>query len=143
MFIPIPDFQDQCVILKGPSRSFWICHHNLFEEVAAESGKEMGRFTKNAFKHDAIGINQSEERKWVYHLFIWPLGTCLDNNIFSGYSETCKADFFAHKLKGDHAMNPFRKDMNAITISWTVGISGGHHFEDDDEVSNTDMTSLF
>eukprot|EP00957_Ditylum_brightwellii_P171357 13044466-Ditylum_brightwellii.AAC.1 len=110
---------------KGPLRSHWICDHKIFGELAAESGKQIDKFTTRAIKHDALGIKQSPECNWSYHLFIWLISTLLDNSIFLGNPETCKTEVFIPKLRKDHDSNPFKADMNAITICWTVGVSDG------------------
>ena len=98
---------------------------------------------KKAFSCDAIGINSSEVRKWSYHLFVWPVGTCLDNNIFSGNSEHCKGEVSALKLEADHASNPFKNNMNGIAVTWKIGVVGGEHFEDDGDILKTDLLSMF
>eukprot|EP00957_Ditylum_brightwellii_P154255 11739134-Ditylum_brightwellii.AAC.1 len=58
--------------------------------------------TKKAIKCDAIGINETEEHKWSYYLFIRPVGTCLDNNIFVANSDTVKSEVHPLKLSADH-----------------------------------------
>eukprot|EP00957_Ditylum_brightwellii_P071789 5456876-Ditylum_brightwellii.AAC.1 len=65
IFIPFHDYPEingHCVLLKGPSRSHWVCNHKLFEEVAAESGKQIDKLTTRAIKCNALGIKQFPER---------------------------------------------------------------------------------
>jgi hypothetical protein len=71
------------------------------------------------------------------------MGTCLDSNIFSGSSEHCKGEVCALKLEADHASNPFKKDMNGIALTWTIGVVGGERFEDDDDILKTDLSNMF
>eukprot|EP00957_Ditylum_brightwellii_P028417 2145728-Ditylum_brightwellii.AAC.1 len=99
--------------------------------------------TKKAIKHDAIGINESKEGNWSYHLFKWPVGTCLDNNIFSANSDVVKSEVHPLKLSADHKHNPFGKDMNACAIIWTISINGRDCFQDDQDHSTTDLSLMF
>eukprot|EP00957_Ditylum_brightwellii_P027789 2100518-Ditylum_brightwellii.AAC.1 len=119
MFIPLYDyvgFKGRCVVLKGQSRLFWLHNQQIFQYVVAAGTHNIDDATKKAINCDAIGINESEERKWSYCLFIWLVGTCLDNNIFSTNSELVKSEVHPLKLSADHKHNPFVKDMNAYAI---------------------------
>ena len=136
-------YKDHCVVLRGPSRSFWLRNQKIFQDVVAAGNNDIDDATKKAIKRDAIGINESEERKWSYHLFIWPVGTCLDNNIFSSNSEVVKSEVYPLKLSADHKQNHFGKDMNACAIIWTIGINGGDRFQDDQDHSTTDLSIMF
>eukprot|EP00957_Ditylum_brightwellii_P168087 12795983-Ditylum_brightwellii.AAC.1 len=68
------------------------------------------------------------------------MGTCLDNNIFSGNSEHYKGEISALKLEADHTTNPFKTDMNGIAVIWTIGLVRGEHFEDGDDILKTDLS---
>eukprot|EP00957_Ditylum_brightwellii_P131720 10046110-Ditylum_brightwellii.AAC.1 len=51
MAIPIYEyahFQGQCILLKGPSRSFWLCEHRIYQEVVKKTGKDIDSATKKA-----------------------------------------------------------------------------------------------
>eukprot|EP00957_Ditylum_brightwellii_P009069 685590-Ditylum_brightwellii.AAC.1 len=147
MFILLYDyvgFKGCYVVLRGPSGSFWLCNQKIFQDVVAAGTNNIDDATKKAINRDAIGINESEECKWSYHLFIWPVGICLDNGIFSANSDVVKSEVHPLKLSADHKYNPFGKDMNAYAIIWTIGINGGDHFQDDQQDHlTTDLSLMF
>eukprot|EP00957_Ditylum_brightwellii_P062006 4705202-Ditylum_brightwellii.AAC.1 len=105
---------------EGSIQIFWLREHKIYQEVVKKTGTDIDNATKKALRCDAISIDDTEIRKWSYHLFIWPTGTCLGNNIFSGNLESCKFELQPLKLETDHISDPFKKDMNACTMTWTI-----------------------
>ena len=101
MTIPLehkfPQFKDCCTILKDPSRVFWHCENKVVEETVAETILDAA--TKSAFQRDALKIDRDETRGKAYHLFVFPVGTILDNNIFSGASIKVAVECISLKLE--------------------------------------------
>eukprot|EP00957_Ditylum_brightwellii_P136288 10394187-Ditylum_brightwellii.AAC.1 len=63
MTIPIYEyshFNGRCVLLKGPSRFFWLHKHKIYQEVVKETGKDIDNATKKALKCNAISIGGTE-----------------------------------------------------------------------------------
>eukprot|EP00957_Ditylum_brightwellii_P051299 3889339-Ditylum_brightwellii.AAC.1 len=63
MTIPIHEyshFNVRCVLLKGPSRSFWLREHKIYQEDVKKTGTDIDNATKKALRHDAISIDDTE-----------------------------------------------------------------------------------
>ena len=110
MYIPSTDeytqFTNHCTLLKGPSRLFWHHHNSIFE---ATVGNFLDTATKSAFQRDTLKVERDEARWNAYCLFIFPVGTVLDNNIFSGASKHVKVEHLPVKLIAGHKANKFNK----------------------------------
>ena len=108
-----PQFAGRCTLLKGPSRVFWHRENKIFQEVLET---ELDSATKNAFKRDTVSIRREEICHHSYHLFVFPVDTVLDNNIFSGASKHVKVERFPMALAHNHKMNKFTKQMNSMCL---------------------------
>ena len=139
-FNHFPQFEGCCTLLKGPSRTFWFCHYNLFDDCV---GINIDEATKKAMCRDDLAIKNNETRTWSYHLFVWPVGIAFDNNIFSGNLDVCKRSNHPLVLPSDHVSNSFRTKMNSFVIIWTIGLCGGHRTRDGDDDGDVDLTSMF
>ena len=123
----LPQFVSRCTMLKGPSRNFWHRENAIFENIAEN---KLDEATKNAFQRDTLQVKRDEKRHHSYHLFVFPVGTTLDNNIFSGASNRIKADQIPLKLTHNNACNKFNKQMNQFELIWTIGVKGGEELSD-------------
>ena len=128
-----PQFKDCCTILKGPSRVFWHRENKVFEETVAET--ILNAATKSAFQRDTLKIDRDETCGQAYCLFVFPVGTILDNNIFSGASNNIAVECMPLKLE--------QRKMNEFGLMWTIGVAGGEELVDDKEDNNVDYSSLF
>eukprot|EP00957_Ditylum_brightwellii_P102993 7849071-Ditylum_brightwellii.AAC.1 len=135
-----PQFKGRCTILKGPSRFFWHHENKVFEETVAETILDAA--TKSAFQRDALKIDRDETRGQAYCLFVCPVGTILDNSIFSGASNNVAVERIPLKLEQSNDKNKLNMQMNESGLMWTIGVAGGEELahDNDDEV---DFTNLF
>eukprot|EP00957_Ditylum_brightwellii_P010329 780798-Ditylum_brightwellii.AAC.1 len=117
-------FKDCCTILKGPSRVFWHRETKVFEEAAEI---HLDAATKNAFQCDSLRVDRDETCGHAYCLFVLPVGTAMDINIFSGASQNVAVERIPLKLQNDHEKNKF----------------GGEELVDNDKDNNVDYSSLF
>ena len=99
-------FAGRCVLLKGPSRVFWHRENEIFEDT---TNQHLDEATKSAFQRDTFQLNNDETRQHAYRLFIFPIGTVLDNNIFSGASNQVSVVRIPLKLNANHKANKFNK----------------------------------
>ena len=135
-----PHFFGRCTLLKGPSRVFWHRKNELFEEIAQ---RFLDAATESAFQRDTLQVQRDETRQHAYRLFVFPVDTLLDNNIFSGASNQVKVDQIPLKLAANHTENKFSKQMNEFGLMWTIGVKGGEELADYDVAEKVDYSKLF
>lgn len=144
MSIPSTDeytqFANRCTLLKGPSRLFWHRHNSIFEDTV---GSILDPATISAFQRDALQVERDETRWNAYRLFVFPVGTVLDNNIFSGASKHVKVQHIPLKLIAGHKANKFNKQMNEFELIWTIGVAGGEELADSNVTKKVDYDKLF
>ena len=133
-------FFGRCTLLKGPSRVFWHRKNELFEEIAQSF---LDAATESAFQRDTLQVQRDETRQHAYRLFVFPVDTLLDNNIFSGASNQVKVDQIPLKLAANHTENKFSKQMNEFGLMWTIGVKGGEELADYDVAEKVDYSKLF
>lgn len=133
-------FAGRCVLLKGPSRVFWHRENDIFENT---TNQHLDDATKSAFQRDTFQINNDETRQHAYRLFIFPIGTFLDNNIFSGASNQVSVVRIPLKLNANHKANKFNKQMNEFELIWTIGVRGGEALTDSDVLQKVDYSTMF
>ena len=144
MYIPSTDeytqFANRCTLLKGPSRLFWHRHNSIFEDTV---GNFLDAATKSAFQRDTLKVERDETRWNAYCLFVFPVGTILDNNIFSGASKHVKVEQLPVKLTANHKENKFNKQMNEFKLIWTIGVAGEEELADSNVTKKVDYKKLF
>ena len=89
-------FKDHCTILKGPSRISWYHENKVFEEVAET---HLDAATKNAFQCDSLRVDRHETCGHAHHLFVFPVGTVLDNNIFQEPPKILQLNAFPSRFR--------------------------------------------
>eukprot|EP00957_Ditylum_brightwellii_P020874 1574499-Ditylum_brightwellii.AAC.1 len=63
MTIPIHEysqFHGRCILLKGPSRSFWLCEYKIYQEAVRKTGTDIDNATKKALRCYATSIDDTE-----------------------------------------------------------------------------------
>ena len=133
-----PQFTGRCTLLKGPSRVFWHRENDIFEETADDNIDDA---TKSAFSRDTLQVKKDETRHNSYLLFVFPVGTFLDNNIFSGASSRVQVNQIPLKLTAGSNYNKFKTQMNNFELIWTIGVKGGEELAD--IVTKVDYSKLF
>ena len=107
--------EGRCVMVKGPSRPIWfrdqgLYHRSLFCAATADV---------HSATQLKIESNPTQCRGKSYWILMFPEGTLLDNNIFSGNYRAVKQNVVPMKMKAGN------KDALAMGIYWLVANAGG------------------
>jgi hypothetical protein len=124
-----PDWFNQCpslfgllMIIKGPSRTDWIRDYDRYHAniKCSETFRE--------HKAADLEIQEDKTREDSHYLLVWPKGTRLDNNIFSGDGNDVEIQF--NDMKVEAKDSAFDKDILGIAVWWRIADYGGRKVKD-------------
>jgi hypothetical protein len=103
-----PAIQDRSILIKGPSRDFWLTKPNLYHRNGT------CKSTKYAHVASSLEIDRDTERQFTYWLLVFPEPIVLDSGIFSG-------DPFAVE-RGIVGMQTTEEniDFHGVVVFWRV-----------------------
>jgi hypothetical protein len=78
LFTGDPAIQDRSILIKGPSRDFWLTKPDLYHRNGT------CKSTKYAHMASSVAIVGDVERQFTYWLLVFPEPIVLDSGIFSG-----------------------------------------------------------
>jgi hypothetical protein len=115
-----PEFEDQVVLIKGPSRDHWIndttAYHST-KKVQCDS-------TKTAHQATQMAIETNENRRgFCYTLLLFGENVKLDNNIFSDDGDNLATIVNGLTIKGKD--NETKKDLFSAVVFWRIALAGG------------------
>ena len=129
--IPDRDYEEmwhgRLIRFKGPAQDFFVRDTERYHEGIGRDSKVNCDATFKAHSATEVAIDDSKE-KWcqvAYWLFVCAPGVVLDNKIFSKDDNVVPMIKNPLKLKKDHPVNLFGKDILAMTLYWRIAISGG------------------
>jgi hypothetical protein len=137
-------FSGHCVLVRGPCKPFWLRKTAIYHQ-AAKGHVKLGscEATEGALSTAQLAMDEGEIRMWSFHLFIWPVGIVLDNNIFSGNNTNVEANIIPLALDGKDLLNSFGETLTGMVVFWMIGDAGGRRDIGADTAEKVDPTKMF